>query len=140
MKIGGETIQIFGSSPHRWALQPIPDAEIESFRENTGESGLGPVYPHAIYLINPGSADQGIVTRGIESLINDMTLAANIGASGVIFHPGSPKGAGYDAVFEPAVEAIKRVPDRSPAGPYLCLENMPAWASILAPNSKSWGT
>jgi len=124
VEIGCETIQIFGSSPQSWAFKPVPDSEIDAFRQSASESGLGPVFLHAIYLINMGTADQASLAKGINSLINYMTLAADIGAGGIIFHPGSHKGAGYDAIFEQAVESIKRVLDRSPEGPYLCLENM----------------
>jgi len=124
VEIGCETIQIFGSSPQSWAFKPVPDSEIDAFRQSASESGLGPVFLHAIYLINMGTADQASLAKGINSLINYMTLAADIGAAGIIFHPGSHKGAGYDAIFEQAVESIKRVLDRSPEGPYLCLENM----------------
>jgi deoxyribonuclease-4 len=122
--IGCETIQIFGSSPQSWAFKPIPDREIEAFRHQASESGLGPVFLHAIYLINMGTTDPAILARGTESLINYMTLAAKIDAGGVIFHPGSHKGAGYDAVFPQVVASIQRVLDQSPEGPCLCLENM----------------
>ena len=124
VEIGCETIQIFGSSPQSWAFKPVPDSEVDAFRQSASESGLGPVFLHAIYLINLGTSDQASLAKGIDSLINYMTLAADIGAGGIIFHPGSHKGAGYDAIFEQAVESIKRVLDRSPEGPYLCLENM----------------
>jgi len=124
VEIGCETIQIFGSSPQSWAFRPVPDSEIDAFRRSATESGLGPVFLHAIYLINMGTADQSSLAKGIDSLVNYMNLAANIGAGGIIFHPGSHKGAGYGAVFEQAVESIKRVLDQSPVGPYLCLENM----------------
>jgi deoxyribonuclease-4 len=122
--IGCETIQIFGSSPQSWAFKPIPDREIEAFRQQASVSGLGPVFLHAIYLINMGTTDPAILARGTESLINYMILAAKIDAGGVIFHPGSHKGAGYDAIFPQVVEAIQRVLDQSPEGPCLCLENM----------------
>ena len=124
VEIGCETIQIFGSSPQAWAFKPVPDAEVEAFREQAADCGLGPVFLHAIYLINLGTSDQVNLEKGIDSLVNYMTLAADIGAGGIIFHPGSHKGAGYDAIFPQAVESIKTVLDRSPAGPYLCLENM----------------
>ena len=124
VEIGCETIQIFGSSPQAWAFKPVPETEVEAFREQAAESGLGPVFLHAIYLINLGTSNQINLEKGIDSLVNYMTLAADIGAGGIIFHPGSHKGAGYDAIFPQAVEAIKTVLDRSPAGPYLCLENM----------------
>ena len=123
-EIGCETIQIFGSSPQSWAFKPVPDTEVEAFRQGAADNGLGPVFLHAIYLINLGTSDQVNLEKGIDSLVNYMTLAADIGAGGIIFHPGSHKGAGYEAIFPQAVQAINKVLDRSPAGPYLCLENM----------------
>ena len=122
--IGCETIQIFGSSPQSWAFKPVPDKEIDAFREQSAQAGMGPAFLHAIYLINMGTADQAHLGKGIQSLVNYMTLAAEIGAGGVIFHPGSHKGAGYEAIVDQAVESIKKVLADSPEGPYLCLENM----------------
>jgi deoxyribonuclease IV len=124
VEIGCETIQIFGSSPQSWAFKPIPDTEIQAFRKKSAETGLGPVYLHAIYLINLGTTNQANLEKGVESLINYMNLAADIGAGGVIFHPGSHGGAGYDGVFAQTVDSIKRVLEHSREGPYLCLENM----------------
>jgi deoxyribonuclease IV len=124
VEIGCETIQIFGSSPQSWAFKPIPDTEIQAFRKKSAETGLGPVYLHAIYLINLGTSNQANLEKGTESLINYMNLAADIGAGGVIFHPGSHRGAGYDGVFAQTVDSIKRVLDNSRERPYLCLENM----------------
>ena len=124
VEIGCETIQIFGSSPQSWAFKPVADSETAAFRERTAETGVGPVFLHCIYLINLGTSDQVLLNKGIDSLINYMTLAADIGAGGIIFHPGSHKGAGYNGIFAQAVESIKWVLENSPEGPYLCLENM----------------
>lgn len=123
-EIGCETIQIFGSSPQSWAFKPVPDTEIQAFRQKSAETGLGPVYLHAIYLINLGTPNKDNLEKGIASLTNYMNLAADIGAGGVIFHPGSHRGAGYDGVFSQTVDSIKRVLDNSQEGPCLCLENM----------------
>ena len=123
-EIGCETIQIFGSSPQRWAFKPVSEAEKEAFRQITAETGIAPAFFHAIYLINLGTPDQANLEKGVQSLINYMNLAADIGVRGVIFHPGSHKGAGYEAVLPRAVAAIERVLENSPEGPYLCLENM----------------
>ena len=40
-----------------------------------------------------------MLEKGVQSLINYMGLASDIGAAGVIVHPGSHGGAGYDAIF-----------------------------------------
>ena len=62
--------------------------------------------------------------KGIDLLIKYMNLAADIGAAGVIFHPGSHGGRGYEAVLPQTVDAIKTVLDASPDGPCLAVENM----------------
>lgn len=73
--------------------------------------------------MNLGSADPSLVEKGIGSLINYMHLAAEIDAGGVIFHPGSHKGAGYEGILERVIAAIEKVLANSPEGPYLTLEN-----------------
>ncbi len=123
-EIGCETIQIFGSSPQGWAFKPVPEAEISAFRQKTAETGIGPAFLHAIYLINLGTPNQDNLEKGIQSLISYMTLAAEIGAGGVIFHPGSHQGVGYEGILPQAVASIQRVLENAPEGPYLCLENM----------------
>ena len=124
VEIGCETIQIFGSSPQGWAFKQIPGEEVEAFRQEAAEAGLGPVFLHAIYLINLGSSKEDVLEKGIQSLINYMELAASIGAKGVIFHPGSHGGAGYEAVLPQIVSSIQRVLEHAPDGPFLVLENM----------------
>ncbi len=122
--IGCETLQIFGSSPQGWAFKPVPEKEVEAFRTASAEAGIGPAFLHAIYLINLGTSNPANLEKGIQSLINYMNLAADIEANAVIFHPGSHKGAGYDAIFDQVVDSLKRVLDNSPDGPSLAVENM----------------
>ena len=124
VEIGCEALQIFGSSPQGWAFKPIPGTEIESFRQQAAESSIGSVFLHAIYLINLGTPNAANLEKGIDSLVNYMRLAADIGADGVIVHPGSHGGKGYDAALPQAVDAINRVLEQSPEGPLLTLENM----------------
>lgn len=122
--IGCEAIQIFGSSPQTWAFKPVPGEQIELFKQDLAEAGIGPVFLHAIYLINLGTPNQDNLLKGIGSLVNYMTLAASVGAAGVVFHPGSHGGRGFEAVLHQTVDAIKKVLDASPDGPCLAVENM----------------
>ena len=123
-EIGCEAIQIFGSSPQTWAFKPVPGEQIELFKQGLADAGIGPVFLHAIYLINLGTPDKEKLKKGIDSLANYMKLAADLGATGVIFHPGSHGGRGYEAVLPQTVEAIKIVLDTAPEGPVLAVENM----------------
>lgn len=124
VEIGCEALQIFGSSPQGWAFKPVPGDEVEAFRQEMAEAGMGPVFLHAIYLINLGTPKEDVLAKGVQSLINYMGLASTIGATGVIVHPGSHGGAGYEAIFPQVVSSIETVLDNSPEGPVLALENM----------------
>jgi len=123
-EIGCEAIQIFGSSPQSWAFKPVPGEQIELFRQGMADAGMGPVFLHAIYLINLGTPSKESLEKGIFSLINYMNLAADIGAVGVIVHPGSHGGKGFEEVLPQVVETIKIVLDASPDEPILAVENM----------------
>ena len=111
-ELGCEAIQIFASPPQGWAFKPVPKALTAAFREKSAETGIKPVFFHAIYLINLGTPDPAHLKRGIDSLVKYMTLASDLDAAGIIFHPGSHKGAGIEEVLS-----------KSPEGPYLTLEN-----------------
>ena len=139
LEIGCEAIQIFGSSARSWAFKPPADKEVAAFKERRAETAPMPVYFHAIYLINLGSPNPELVEKGVQSLINYMTLAADIDADGVIFHPGSHKGQGYEQVFDQAVHAINRVLEQTPEGPYLCLENMAGMGQHLGAKFEELG-
>ena len=123
-EIGCEAIQIFGSSPQTWAFKTVPGEQIERFKQGLIDAGIGVVFLHAIYLINLGTPSEETLQKGIDSLINYMNLAADIGADGVIVHPGSHGGRGFEAVLPQAAEAIKTVLDTAPEGPCLAVENM----------------
>jgi deoxyribonuclease-4 len=123
-EIGCEAIQIFGSPPQGWAFKSVPGEEIEAFKQGIAEADIGAVFLHAIYLINLGTPKEDNLGKGIQSLINYMGLAADIGADGVIFHPGSHGGAGYEAVFTQIVSSVSSVLENSPEGPKLVVENM----------------
>jgi len=71
-KIGCEAIQIFGSAPQTWAFKPVPGEQIELFRQGLADAGIGPVFLHAIYLINLGTPDKEKLKKGIDSLANFM--------------------------------------------------------------------
>ena len=123
-EIGCEAIQIFGSSPQAWAFKPVSGEQIERFKQGLIDADIGSVFLHAIYLINLGTPSEETLQKGIDSLINYMNLAADIGADGVIVHPGSHGGRGFEAVLPQAAEAIKTVLDTAPEGPCLAVENM----------------
>ena len=122
-EMGAETIQIFVSSPQGWAFKPIAPAVIERFNDKAAQSGIGPNFLHCIYLVSLGAPTEEHLQKSVGALTNYMQAAGEIGASGVIFHTGSHRGAGYDAVFDQAVGAMQEVLKASPEDVSLLIEN-----------------
>ena len=120
--IGAEAIQLFASSPRGWKFKPIPDEKAESYREQAAAEDIRSTFLHGSYLVNIGGKPD-LVEKSIDSLINHMNAAAQIGARGVIFHSGSHKGVGFDAVFEQAIAVLYTVLDNTDDDVHLIIEN-----------------
>lgn len=124
-------MQIFVNPPQRWNPVPISDDEINKFVKLNTEAGINPILIHSIYLINLASDNPFFYEQSIKSLIDDMQKAKKIGALGVNFHVGSTKGKEFSEVMPKVAEAIKKVLDSSPEGPYLILENSAGAGDII---------
>ncbi len=121
--IGAEAIQIFGSPPQSWRITDHKPEDIERFRALMAETGIEPVFIHGTYLVNLASADPANLARSVGNLKFSMNLCAAIGASGVIFHVGSHKGAGFEAVLPQIANSIRDILEAAPAESRLVLEN-----------------
>jgi deoxyribonuclease-4 len=52
-----------------------------------------------------------------------MLAARQLGAAGVVFHTGSHKGLGFEAVFDQVIGALQEVLQRGPEDTWLIIEN-----------------
>ncbi len=121
--IGAETIQVFASGPQSWRPSSHGDEAIEVLARRAEECGIAPIFLHGIYLVNLASPDQAMVGRSVGSLTQYMTFCGRSGAKGVIFHVGSHKGVGFEAVLPQIRETITRVLEDTPDETWLILEN-----------------
>ncbi len=121
-EIGAECVQIFASSPRAWAFRPQKPEAVEAFRDASEGTGIGPAFLHGSYLVNIGG-DDALVDRSVTSLTAHMGAATRLGALGVIFHAGSHKGRGFQAVLSRAADALTRVLEGTDEGTWLIIEN-----------------
>ena len=84
-----------------------------------------------------GSEDQ--LQKSIDCLVNNMSAAGEIGAEGVIFHGGSHKGKGFDAVLNQAANCLTQVLEKSPDNVWLCLENSAGMGSHIGSSFREIG-
>ena len=120
--IGAECMQVFASSPRTWKFRPIPDDNASKFRTAASEASMGPTVLHASYLVAIASSDPALVERSVQSLINHLRASEQLGALGLIFHPASHKGRGFDAVFDQFVTNVQTVLEEAPGESLLMLE------------------
>jgi deoxyribonuclease IV len=121
--IGAEAIQVFLTPPQQWRSSKFDEAQIAEYRERAARSEIEDVFVHGVYLINLAADDVPNLNRGIGSLKSALTSCSQLGIKGVIFHLGSHKGQGLDAVFAQICKACQDVLEATPDDALLILEN-----------------
>jgi deoxyribonuclease-4 len=137
--IGAECVQVFESAPQQWGTARLTDENIELFRSEAKASGLGPIFIHGKYLMNLASADPKIFKTSASTLRSSLNIAGRIGAQGVIFHTGSHKGLGVDAVFEQICTAASGVLAETPEETWMIFENSAGQGGTLGSKFEELG-
>ena len=99
---GCQAIQVFNQSPRQWRPTRWKSDDIAEFLELRRRGPISSVTIHAVYLINPATKDNEMRRKSSDSLIHALRMGDEIGADGVVLHPGSTVG-------EPHGEALPRV-------------------------------
>jgi deoxyribonuclease-4 len=101
---GCRSIQIFNQSPRAWKARVYSDDEVAAFRKAMEDSYVvEAMVIHAVYLLNCASEDPEIRAKSLEALKVALNAGHQLGAVGVVLHPGSALKDGGSAE-----EAIKR--------------------------------
>jgi deoxyribonuclease-4 len=98
-----------------------PD-DVQAFRDAMDEGPIDAVLIHAVYLLNCASDDAEIRAKSLASLTNSLRVGGEIGASGVVLHPGSAKTGDVGEAIARAGETISEALAES-EGCELHLEN-----------------
>jgi deoxyribonuclease-4 len=121
--IGAEVIQTHPSPPQTWRRLTVDDAMVATFREKARAANLRGHFFHAVYIINLATTSSTLLKQSVGSLVFYMELAERIGADGVIFHPGSHKGAGFEPMLPQMARALGEVLARADSNAKLVIEN-----------------
>ncbi len=130
-EIGARTLQVFVKNQRQWRWRPLGDYERGMWWRKRRESPVTKVFAHGTYLLNLASEDDGIFTRSIDTLREELWRCAVLGIEGVIFHPGSHEG-GIEAGCARIAEGLVEV-DRDPRthGALIILENTAGQGNTL---------
>jgi deoxyribonuclease-4 len=102
-----DAIQIFNQSPRMWRPTAYGEEDFAAFREAIKPSRVKAVVIHAVYLLNCASEDRDIRTKSRTSLIQSLRVGHEIGAAGVVLHPGSAKLGDVPRAIKRAGKVIK---------------------------------
>ncbi|HEY3993210.1 MAG TPA: deoxyribonuclease IV, partial [Ktedonobacteraceae bacterium] len=122
-EIGCNAIQLFASNPTGWSPTQGGEEGCLAFAETALAYDLAPVVLHAPYLINLAAPDDVVWEKSISLLRWTLQRGELLGASFVVFHVGSHKGAGVEAGIARVAEAIERILPTTPLEVTLLLEN-----------------
>lgn len=121
--IGAEAVQVHPTAPQTWRPLELGDDLAREFRGRLRESGLQGFFLHAVYLINLGTDRPEQLARSEGSLRHYLDLCERLGVSGVIFHPGSHLGRGFETVLPQVGAAMRRALAAVPGQSRLLIEN-----------------
>jgi deoxyribonuclease-4 len=99
---GCEAIQVFNQSPRQWRPTSWKPDDVAEFLDLMKGGPIKSITIHAVYLINPATKDRSMRSKSAASLVHALRMGDEIGADGVVLHPGSTVG-------EPQEEALPRV-------------------------------
>jgi deoxyribonuclease-4 len=114
-----DAIQIFNQSPRMWRPTRYSDDDFAEFREAMEDSRVESVAIHMIYLINPAAKDRETRKKSLDSLTHALRVGDQIGALGVVVHPGALKEDTRANARKRAVKLIKEALARSESCPII---------------------
>ena len=104
---GCRAIQVFNQSPRAWRPTRWKPDDIAAFRELMQDGPIESIVIHAVYLINCATKDREIRRKSLDSLVHALRMGDEIGADGVVIHPGSTLGEPHDEALERVGEALR---------------------------------
>ena len=116
---GCEAMQVWGQSPRAWRPTHWKPDDVAAFRELMADGPVRSVTIHAIYLINSASTDPDLRKKSADSMIHALRTGDEIGADGVVLHPGSAKGEPNEEALPRVAELVKHALDESDRCPLL---------------------
>ncbi|HEV7846514.1 MAG TPA: deoxyribonuclease IV [Thermoleophilaceae bacterium] len=106
---GCEAMQVFNQSPRQWRPTRWKPDDVAEFLSLRKASPVRSVTIHAVYLINPATKDREMRKKSADSLIHALRMGDEIGADGVVLHPGSTVGEPHDEALPRVGEMLKHV-------------------------------
>jgi deoxyribonuclease-4 len=118
-RLGCNTLQIFSSSPRRWAPYELSEPQCAEMNRLRAHYDLKPLVIHTNYLINLASSNERFLQLSLDAFRGEVVRALSLCAEYLVLHPGSFRGADRGN-FEQVAEVLERLDGIVPIG--ACLD------------------
>jgi deoxyribonuclease IV len=92
-RLGCNTLQIFSSSPRRWAPYELKDVQCAEMTRLRAKYDLKPLVIHTNYLVNLASSSETFLKQSMLAFRGEVERALALCADYLVLHPGSFRGA-----------------------------------------------
>lgn len=92
-RLGCNTLQIFSSSPRRWAPYELGQPQYDEMNRLRAHYDLRPLVVHTNYLINLASSNERFLQMSLGAFRGEVERALLLCAEYLVLHPGSFRGA-----------------------------------------------
>ena len=92
-RLGCNTLQIFSSSPRRWAPYDLSDGQCAEMTRLRAKYDLKPLVVHTNYLVNLASSSEVFLRQSMQAFRGEVERALALCADYLVLHPGSFRGA-----------------------------------------------
>jgi deoxyribonuclease IV len=130
--IGASSCQIFVKNNMQWMGKRYSPQDLALYTDELATCGITRVFGHTGYLINLGAPASDNRDRSLQSLIQEIELAGQLGLPFLVLHPGAHLGAGESAGIERVVAGLDEVFTATRKSPVrIALENTAGQGTCL---------
>jgi deoxyribonuclease IV len=125
-RLGCNTLQIFSSSPRRWAPYELGAPQCAEMDRLRAQYDLKPLVIHTNYLVNLASSNERFLQMSLEAFRGEVVRALSLCADYLVLHPGSFRGADREQGLlrtAAAIAASTQALDLAKAGLTILIEN-----------------
>lgn len=130
---GCEVVQLFVKNNMQWVGKDFPDKDLEKYHQLRQQLNFDSIFGHTGYLINLGAPDESENrSKSIQSLTQEIQLAARLQVPFLALHPGAHLGSGEDAGIQQIIQGLEEVFEAtSDADVAIALENTAGQGTYL---------
>lgn len=142
-------IQLFTSSPRRWAARPLTGDEAARFRAERAGAGIRAAFAHDSYLVRIGHREPQLLRKSLAAFLSEMERARALELDGIVIHPcaypGCPPGEATLRVAEalnrivalqPEAKAPRILLETAASGPFSRFEGLAELLARLEPAAR----